>query len=258
MTDRIRVGTWNMKSDRPGNTAARQRGVAHQAILLMRRYDLDALALNEASPYVDDLRRYALAHRDELALLTGSRPGEANTAILCDRRVSLTLREQHRVTRDGWITVRGGRTAPKYVPCILLDGWVRIAAVHLPPSTWRTRFFRGPWRRRRAYAQHMMWCRSWGRSRARARRGDTVMLLGDWNAQPNARGKYSPAWLRAQLSDAGAGAWRIVAPAVGTLGRRVIDYAIVRPGKGHKISAARRLNNAGGSDHDLVWWEITR
>jgi hypothetical protein len=196
---RLRIGLWNVERDRdPGTVRA-------EVVDVLALHDLDALLLCEANDYLAELREIRgcelLAYTDE--------PGQAETAILIGEHVTSTSSWCPRLTRSGWITVRGGRTAPKYLPTVLLDGWLRVAVLHAPPSV-RYRGGRGPAgpvRRVASMVGLMRRTRLFARRRPRAR---SVLIAGDWNATPDARGPYSPRWL------ARAGRLRIVAPKAGT------------------------------------------
>lgn len=222
----LRIGSWNMLSGK----GRRPAHVVNTVASIMTAHRLDALLLQEVSPaYRVELQRRA--PRSWRVFAAGT------TAVLVPRHVRATTPERVKVTRHGWITVRGGRTKPKWAAAVVLDGWLRVASVHLPPSTWRGRRFSGPWRRQRAYRQHQRHLRRW----INRRRG-ALLVAGDWNATPRHRGKFSPYWL-ARVTKA-----RLVAPKLATHGRhRVIDFGLIRGAR-----AAANVGSRYGSDHRLV------
>lgn len=196
---RLRVGLWNAQRDR------RVDLVVASCLKLINAHRLDVLLLGEANDYVEVLEL------EESVQLVGldDRPGARETAILVRRGVRVSSSWCAQLTRAGWITVRGGRTAPKYMPTALVGGWLRVAVVHAPPSV-RYRGGRrpvGPVRRVASMVALMARVLRFARRRPR---GQSVLIAGDWNATPAARGPYSPRWL------ARLGRLRIVAPRVGT------------------------------------------
>lgn len=196
---RLRVGLWNMQRDRPADKVLRQ------VLDVIKSHRLDVLLLCESSDYVREL-----AQLRGWRLRTGYAgvPGSRETAILVRENLELGTAHAPRLNRAGWITVRGGRTAPKYCPTVVVDGWLRVAVVHTPPSC----RFRGgghgpvgPVRRVAAYVGMMRRLRLF----VRRHRGP-LLIAADWNATPAARGPFSPHWL------ARTGRLRVCAPKIGT------------------------------------------
>lgn len=195
----LRVGLWNMQRDRP------RAAVAAMVLHIVELHDLDALLLCEASDYVHELRK--LAPKLQTVAFAG-KPGQANTCLVVVDGVDVSSTGCARMTRAGWRTVRGGSTPPKYLTHALLDGWLRVAVAHYPPSV---RFRRllpvGPVQRVAGYVGHSRALRRW---MGRCLPHRAVLVAADWNETPAARGRYSPAWL-ARVTRS-----RIAAPARGT------------------------------------------
>lgn len=193
----LRIGLWNVERDR--NRAR----VVPMVARLVRLLDLDALALVEASDYVAGLRKV-----DGLRVLAASvLPGQANTAIVVPDLVTWDRFYCPRMTRAGWVTVRGGKTPPKYLATVRLDGWLRLAVGHRPPSCrWHRGGISGPPRRVLSMIAHARSEVRWATRKARG----ALLLVEDWNATPDARGRWSPTWVaeRAGLD--------VVAPRRGT------------------------------------------
>jgi hypothetical protein len=198
----LRVGLWNMQRDRP------VRDVVDQVVDLFALYQLDALGLCEANDYVHELR----ARRAGIVVLTGSSvfAGSRETALVVRDGVDVTGSWTVKLTSAGWVTVRGGKTAPKYAPTALLDGWLRVTVVHTPPSCRFPRGNHGPVGPVRRVAAFVALTHRLRRFLRRRPAGQAQLVVGDWNATPAARGPASPAWL-ARVSGG-----RIVAPHKGT------------------------------------------
>lgn len=196
---RLRVGLWNAQRDRRGAL------VAATVLDLFALHQLDALAITEANDYVDELAR----ERGLELLAFTAEPGQSETVLVTRPGLPVTSSWCVRLTRAGWITVRGGRTAPKYMPTALLAGWLRVGVLHAPPSVRypHGRGPAGPVRRVASMVGIMRRVRLFARRRPR---GQSVLIVGDWNATPAARGPYSPHWL------ARRGGLRIVATQAGT------------------------------------------
>lgn len=226
----MRLGLWNALRGRE------PRDVAAIAASIIREHDLDALAVTEAQQYVRAFSR--LPGLRVVAFC--EHPGQANTALLVRVPVKVSGMHTRRMTWHGWITVRGSRTPAKWLTSAVV-GRVRVAVVHLPPSQrWRGDAMTGPVRRVAATIVHMRRLRSWLGKRRRP-----TIVVGDFNATPGTRGRWSPAWVAENTRS------RIVAPDQPTHGRRVIDYAIAR-----NLTATATTRGKYGSDHHLVTFEI--
>jgi hypothetical protein len=235
MTGRVLLGgTWNMERDRPATMAA------HSALSLMRSKGLAFLCIQECSHYLEALRAQAGDEFDVIAFTMD--PGRAESAIIVRADVEHGPGHQARATRAGWITVRGGTTPPKYLTTVKLDGWLRIVCGHTAPSvTWPGGRIAGPVRR---VISMIQFARAVVRF-AEAHKG-ALLIAGDWNATPAARGRYTPHWIGRKTG------MRIAAPVKGTHGSRVIDYALIRDCAARATREKRR-----GSDHHAVIFKVT-
>jgi endonuclease/exonuclease/phosphatase (EEP) superfamily protein YafD len=231
----LRVGWWNMRRDRDKNATARA------ALEVMDAYSLDILALQETGGYVHQLR----ALPGVRCVAFDSHPGQADTAILV--RDAHVVSDLHcaRMTLTGWVTVRGGRTPPKWLAACLVDGWLRVGSLHTAPSV----SFdgddtpAGPVRRVASTVQHARAEVAY----ANAHPGP-LLIAGDRNATPDDRGRWSPWWISRKT---GLG---LIAPDKATHGkRRVIDFALARGVTGTATTEKRH-----GSDHAVVVATITK
>lgn len=227
-------GTWNMERDRDPRMAAAS------ALALMRSKGLAFLCVQECAGYLHTLREYA---RDEFDVISfADDPGRNESALIVRTDVPHGPGWQVRATRSGWITVRGRRTPPKYLTVTTVDGWLRIVSAHTAPSvSWRAGRITGPVRR-------VISMRQFARSVARfvRKHPGAVLVAGDWNATPQARGRWSPHWIARKAG------MHIAAPEKGTHGgHRVIDFALVR-GCGARATREKRR----GSDHYAVVFKV--
>lgn len=227
-------GTWNMEHDRPPTAAAAS------ALALMRSRGLTFLCVQECAKYLKALKAQAGDEFDVISF--GFEPGRNESAIIVRADVQHGRGWQARATRSGWFTVRGGKTPPKYLTTVVIAGWLRIASAHTAPSvSWHAGRITGPVRR-------VISMRQFARSVVRfaGNRDDRALLVaGDWNATPDARGRYTPTWI---CREAGM---RIAAPEKGTHGSRVIDFALIR---GCAVTARREKTR--GSDHHAVVFKV--
>lgn len=230
----MRVGIWNCEHSRNDPFVAR---TARQILL---GHDLDALLLGETREYTRELNHLA----DCRFLHFDGAPGQHDTGILVRDGVPVTGLHVARMTRKGWITVRGGRTPAKWLPSCILNGWLRVGVVHLPPSVRFTgRLPSGPVRRVAAFAVHAQRLVRW----IKRRRQDRALFIGgDWNAVPGPSTRWHPGWIAERTG------LEVAAPKQGTHGRRVIDYALVR---GVEVTDIR-VGDKYGSDHSLVVYDL--
>lgn len=228
---KARVGTWNLRRDRgPARVAA-------EVLRLFGEHHLDALAVQESGDYLRALGRLPGVR----VVAFADRPGQSNTALLVRDGITLSGVGIKRMTWQGWFTVRGGETPAKWMPTVRLNGWLTVGSVHYPPSvSWANGVPRGPVRRVLAYRRHSLRLARW------LARQDVAVVLGDWNATPGTWGRWTPRWVAARTHA------RIVAPAHGTHGRRVIDYALTRGVTTRVVDVGDR----GGSDHHAVIYDI--
>lgn len=227
----VRGGTWNMERDRPPAIAVRS------AIALMDTRALDFLCIQECADYLPQLRR---AQDTYEVIAFHDAPGQSESALLVRRTVEHGHGWQVRATRSGWITVRGGRTPPKYLTATTVAG-VTVVSAHTAPSvSWRGGRITGPVRR-------VISMRQFARAVVRFARHHSgpLLIAGDWNATPEARGRYSPHWIARKTG------MRVAAPAKSTHGPRVIDFALIRD-----CSAKATREKRRGSDHHAVLFKV--
>lgn len=226
-------GTWNMERDRPPAMAAAS------ALALMRSKGLAFLCVQECAGYLKALRAAAGDQFDVIAFTID--PGRNESAIIVRADVDHGHGFQARATRSGWITVRGGHTAPKYLTTVRVD-WLRVVCGHTAPSVhWTRGRILGPIRR---VASMRQFARAVVRF-AKAHAGP-LLVACDWNATPEARGRYTPYWIGRKAG------LHIAAPAKGTHGgNRVIDYALVRD-----CGARATREKQRGSDHYAVTFKV--
>ncbi len=225
-------GTWNMERDRPATKAAAS------AIALMRTRGLSFLCVQECAHYLKALRAQAGDEFDVISFTLD--PGRGESALIVRDAVPHGSGFQRRATRGGWFTVRGGKTPPKYLTTVEIDG-LRIVSLHTAPSvTWRAGRIRGPVRR-------VISMRQLARSVVKFARQHPgpLLIAGDWNATPGASGRYSPHWIARQTG------MRVAAPVKGTHGNRVIDFALVRD-----CAATATREKYRGSDHAAVLFKV--
>jgi endonuclease/exonuclease/phosphatase (EEP) superfamily protein YafD len=229
---RLRIGLWNCHGT----------DVAEDVLHVMRAHKLDVLLLSEASHAAPAVRATRQVH-----VVAG--PGsQANVAMLVRPGVDLfAIPKLPRMTTRGWITVRGGHVPDRYLAGGLVDGWLMVGGVHLPPSTWRSsRVFRGPKQRVATYRQHMRSLRRWINAHRKTR--PALFVGADWNCAPAATATYSPRWL------ARVTGLQLHAAHKGTHGRREIDYALMR---GVRV-VSHTVAGSYGSDHQLVVYVVER
>jgi len=181
----LRLGLWNAERDR--DVAAVVRLVDQ----LLDAYQLDALALTEASDYVAELRRLSATRPWQLLAGLASKPGQREVAWLVRDSVPVERFSSPLVAAHGWTTTRGGHTPPKYLASVRLDGWLWAGVGHRAPSVrWRRLLPVGPVRRVASTIAHARGELRWAR-----RHPGPLVLLGDWNATPATRGRWSPHWV---------------------------------------------------------------
>lgn len=228
----LRGGTWNMERDRNEDAAATS------ALALMRSRDLDFLCIQECAGYLEALRTWG-GHEFKVIAFTED-PGRGESALIIRADLAHGPGYQVRATRRGWFTVRGGKTPPKYLTTVVVGG-LRVVSGHTAPSvSWRGGRILGPVRRvasMRQFARAVV-------KFAKAHKGP-LLIACDWNATPEARGRYTPHWIARKTG------MRLVAPSKGTHGSRTIDYALIRD-----CGAAARREKRRGSDHYAVTFKV--
>jgi hypothetical protein len=228
----MRGGTWNMERDRDEDAAA------VSALALMRSRELDFLCVQECAGYLHALHTWA---GPEFAVISFREdPGRAESALIVRADVEHAPGYQVKATRAGWITVRGGKTPPKYLTISVVAG-LRVVSGHTAPSVaWRGGRMLGPVRRVLSMRQFARACVRL----AKAHPGP-LLIACDWNATPEARGRYSPHWIARKAG------LRVAAPGKGTHGPRVIDFALYRD-----CGVTARREKRRGSDHFAVTFKV--
>lgn len=222
-----------MERDRRANAAT------SSALALMRSKGLAFLCVQECAHYLKALRAHAGDEFDVIAFTTD--PGRGESALIVRAEVEHDAGDQVRATRGGWFTVRGGKTPPKYLTTVQVDG-LRVVSVHTAPSvTWSAGRIRGP-------VLRVISMRQLARAVVRfaKRHPGPLLIAGDWNATPEARGRYSPHWIGRKAG------MRVIGPEKPTHGNRVIDFALIR---GCASTATREKRR--GSDHYAVVFKVT-
>lgn len=209
---------------------------AASAYALMDTEGMDWLCVQEARGYVKALKRLAGSRFHVIEFMHQVAGADIETAILVRAEVSHGRGYLVRVTRSGWITVRGGHTGPKYLPTVRIHGDLRILGVHLAPSTrFRGGRLLGPVLRVLSVRQSAIRL-----VRYANRHPGPLVMIGDWNNTPQDRGRYSPHWIARKAGMV------VVGPGVGTHGDE-IDFALVRG-----AHARAFLLGKHNSDHHAV------
>ncbi len=236
----LRGGTWNVERDR------KPAAVVASVFGLMNSRQLDFLCIQECAGYLDQLRRSSDG-QDYQVIAFHDAPGKAESALIVRRDVDHGNGWQVRATRAGWFTVRGGKTPPKWLTAVriaadLPTGYLTIVSGHTAPSTtWRGGRLLGPVRRVASMRQFAKRCVKFARHHE-----GPLLIACDWNATPEARGRYSPHWIARKAG------LHVIAPGKPTHGSRVIDFALVRDCGATAVREKRR-----GSDHYAVTFKVT-
>lgn len=236
----LRGGTWNMLAGRDEDAAATS------ALALMRSRDLDFLCIQESRGYLDALRVWSGPPGEfrVIAFSDAVRGSDSESAIIVRADHPHGPGHQVKATSAGWFRADGSKTGPKYFTTVKFADGLRVASIHAAPSVrWRGGRVLGPVRR-------VISMREFARSVVRFAKAHPgpLVIAGDWNATPEARGRYSPHWIAAKAG------LRIVATQKGTHGvAHRIDFALVRG-----CAATARREKRRGSDHFAVVFTIGR
>lgn len=204
----LKGGSYNCRVLRDPNTV--RKFVAE----LMQRKDRHFLTLSESAGYVDALKRIPgtqLMFGGEVAIIV---------------RDGVTVSEAHADIRfkKTWPRKDGREHTPRILISAMLNGWARVAAIHVPPA--------GPDRipARHEYLHGLAaWC---------DQHPGPLILSGDWNYSPN-----DP-----EIRRLANGAGMTIARSGG------IDYAMAR---GVNLLNMHHHWNSGGSDHLPILYRVT-
>jgi hypothetical protein len=128
---KLRVLLWNVQRDRSVNLALDQLAV------LIAVHEPDVIVLNEAAQYVT---RLITRYSREWRIIAGDKQVNSQNVLL----IQTQRRERVvQLSEDGWTTVGGAEHGPIYSPFVLIDGWLHLGGVHMPPSVRWTRKGKG-------------------------------------------------------------------------------------------------------------------
>lgn len=159
---RVKLGglvvlSWNM---RVGRSSTRAQTDLHELLRALP----DVVALQEAADYHHAIRDVARLHAYHV--LMSPEPGRWHNVLLVrgDRKVAAGRFVQ--LSPHGWRLVAGGRHAELWATSWLVDSWLRLVVVHLPPSVnWTKRGrIHGPVMRVAAYVATARKLRRWARN----------------------------------------------------------------------------------------------
>lgn len=185
----IRVGALNAQYGHP------QVEHSKKIIRIFDDESLDILLITESRDYNNELATLARKKGYRLLVHKTQKGSDQCTAL---------VRNPEKVGRSftfqagrGWFRRGGGAMAPMQPIAVRYENaW--YVGVHAPVQAWVAtrvgRKFIGPILRRTAYRGFMRRLRAFAR-----RRQGPLVFIGDWNATPDNRGKYSPNWLREQI-----------------------------------------------------------
>lgn len=212
-TRTLRLALWNVRRDRPEKVVRETlRELLDGA---PDRLPYDVLLLVETDGYKRVVR--SLEEYGHTAILYDAEPGQANTSIVVRAGLDTSRHHCKRMTRRGWVTVRGGRTPAKWLPSALVAGLLRVSVGHPAPSVDSVQTARGlfelvgPALRIASTVAWMRSGRDWWRNRSPHR---AAVMAADFNEPPSSRGRHTPRWL-AEQSRA-----HVVAPSTPTHGHR--------------------------------------
>lgn len=236
-----RIGQYNAEYGHPK--------AAHATMILWRfqHLDLDALCVEEAGDYVAELVKQAPSH----ITVVHRHPRRG-----ADQQIILVRKDRHKIGgvysfRAGlpYGTIRGGTMFAESPLMVHLDHRIVLLARHAAVEAWVAgrggRHWIGAIGRRLAYAASQRRLLKVFNNH----KGQSVLVMGDWNATPNTKGRYSPNWLRRKVDGV------FVRPHRST-GHGEIDFGI---GTNLKVLCCAVDPNPKGmphSDHDLVWAQI--
>lgn len=231
-----KVGMYNVEFGHPVD--------AHVAMIL-KRFDaekLKVLGIGEAQDYTRALRKAIKAAGHTLITSDENR-----------QRNALLVRAGAKIGRTGWFQTpghwfnpEGHKMEPTETVWAVVDG-VRHVYVHAPVHAWVTgphgRTFTGPELRLEAYINFIR-----GHAQFAHRHPKKPLnIMGDWNASPDTKGKFSPNDLRERING------EFARPGEST-GHGEIDFAIVRGLRPARVTALPNLKEH--ADHRLVTMDL--
>jgi exonuclease III len=227
-------GTFNLKYGRD------PMRVAHEVNTLIDRHKLKFLCVQEAQDYFSVLHNNVHGFR---YYTTREYPGGSYNGILVSD-VHRVTKVKHDSVGDGWTTENGHPHVPCSFSRLTIDGWLRVASIHLPtPTEWINGVLHAPDERRDDAIEHaktLVRFLAWPDRRTR-------VAAGDWNEPPTTQGKYSPGWIAHTTHS------KAVAPAA-LAGHGRIDYPMVNSGRLEKVF--KDLNISELSDHEPVVFTV--
>lgn len=237
----MRVGTYNVEYGQPVSP--------HVAMILAdaARYRLDVLALQEVQTYQRDLRAEAPSHGYRFY---GVDYGGSRDGFLVAARDHVTAFGHF--DTGGWWWQGSHRARNTTIVWVIVNG-VEYATLHAPVHAWTPcpicaggRAFDGTPLVRNAYRLFVddMVAFAWHRH-------TPLVLLGDWNSSPGARGTSSPDALRARIHG------HFITPGRST-GHGEIDFAIATRALASPGAHIQPNLPVAHSDHYLVTFTIHR
>ena len=205
---------------------------------LAKSNQLDFIQLQEISQYhkvLNDIPGY------QLITFPGAKDhGESGILVKDGIKVG---KPQSIEADSGWISSSGHHAAPRAATSVLLDGWLKVTSVHLPPAIdFKNGHATGAHEaRQQSYISLMKKLEASAERFEKNHPGSAMLIGGDWNEGPNSSGVGSPHWL-AQMAK------------MKTYAMGHIDWEMAH---GAKVSNAHRRNNAG-SDHSPWTFTVTQ
>lgn len=231
-------GSFNLLNSRPFDV------VKDEVERLLKKHDLDFLAVQEATEYVRPL-----SNIDGYTYYTwrdGGRGAQENGVLVKDEYVVDKFRGEF--YGDGWTTVTKAYHVASVQNQIRIDGWLLVRGLHLPtPSHWKNgKIVDTPTERKDDLIASVKALRWYLRlpSIKNAR-----IAVGDWNEAPTTTGEYSPQWL-AQYTDS------VASTPQSREGHGHIDWVMAKGCRVLNIFKDTDIHE--GSDHEPVVYTIRK
>lgn len=140
--NQLRVATWNVLYGRD------PRVVRKQVALVLTQWNLDVLCLQEAADYHTELSKVP-GYR----MVAFPEPGRWHQVVMVRDGVPVRRPKPVRLSPHGWRLVAGGSHSELWGTHLIVDSWLRVLDIHMPPSVnWRRGVIWGPPMRVAAYA----------------------------------------------------------------------------------------------------------